>query len=322
MPAPRRPQSQLPPMVAIVGPTASGKSALALALAERMPVEIVVADSRQVYRGMDVGTAKPDAATLARIPHHLVDLVEPDQPFTAATWTRLARDAVRGVAAGGALPLVVGGTGLYVTSLVDGYDYAGGPPAAELRSRLLRSLDEGGLEALAAELVTRSPAVAARTDLRNPRRVVRALERTAVERAAVPEATPYPERVVLVGVERGRPALAVRITRRAEAMFRDGLLDETRMLLARGYTADLPALSGIGYREAIRHVMGEWSLDEAIAATAARTRRYARRQLAWFRRDPRVVWVAAGDGPASAPALVDDVLGLLYRSIGWYDRRS
>ena len=296
-----RPRS---PLIGIVGPTASGKTELALALAQRLPLEILVADSRQVYRGMDVGTAKPDADARAAVPHHLLDLVAPDEPFTVAQWVERARLLIPVVAARGKLPMVVGGTGLYVSALVDGHDYASQPWSPEIRSRLADELATDGLEPLAERLRRADPTT--HVELRNPRRVLRALERLEGGGAA-PVADPYDGRVVMLAIERPRELLYRRIDRRTEWMFSDGgLLDEVRRLLDAGYAAELRPMTGHGYREAIAHLAGEWSLERAIEVTARHTRQYAKRQLSWFRRDRRIVWLAAGDRPANDPALVDD----------------
>lgn len=301
------------PILAVVGPTASGKTELAVALAARRPVEIVVADSRQVYRGMDVGTAKPDRPTRAAIPHHLLDLVDPDEPFTVADWVERARALVPEITARGRLPLVVGGTGLYVAALIDGHDYAAQPWSPMVRQRLADELQSEGLEPLAARLAELDPAAAARTDLRNSRRVLRALERAEVAGAAVvPAATPHPGPVAMIGIERPRAITYRRIDERARWMFTDGgLLDEVRGLLAAGYDPSLRPMTGHGYREAARHLAGEWSVEEAIEVTARRTRQYAKRQLSWFRRDPRVTWISAGEGPADAIGVVEAALGRL-----------
>ena len=293
-----------PPLIAIVGPTASGKTDLALAMAQRLPLEILVADSRQVYRGMDVGTAKPDAAAQKSVPHHLLDLVDPDQPFTVAAWVEGARALIPQVAARGRLPVVVGGTGLYVSALVDGHDYASQPWSPEIRSRMADELAADGLEPLADRLRRADPAT--RVDLRNPRRVLRALERLEAGGSA-PGAEPYAGRVFMLGIDRPRELLYRRIDRRTEWMFTDGgLLDEVRRLLDAGYGAGLRPMTGHGYREAIAHLAGEWSLERAIDVTARHTRQYAKRQLSWFRRDRRIVWLPAGDRPADDPGLVGD----------------
>jgi tRNA dimethylallyltransferase len=300
------------PLLGVVGPTASGKTDLALALAERLPVEILVADSRQVYRGMDVGTAKVSPPARQRVPHHLVDLVDPDEPFTVADWVERAREVIPHVAARGRLPLIVGGTGLYVSALVDGHDYAAQPWSPELRQRLTDELDTEGLEALVDRLRSADPDGAARIDLRNPRRVLRALERVeAGAGGAAPTAAPYAGRVALIAIDRPRQVLYRRIDERATWLFEHGLLDEARALQAAGYGPELRPMTGHGYAEAFAYQAGEWSLERAVAVTARRTRQYAKRQLTWFRRDPRLLWIGAGDAPADAPEIVDRAERLL-----------
>ena len=295
------------PLLAVVGPTASGKTELALALARRIPVEILVADSRQVYRGMDIGTATPDIAARAAVPHHLLDLVDPHEPFTVAQWVERARALVPEIIARGRYPLVVGGTGLYVAALLDGHDYASQPWSPELRQRLADELEAEGLERLVERLVALDPATASSIDRRNPRRVLRALERAeAGGGGAGPGAEPYPGRVVLLGVARPREELYRRIDARARRMFvEDGLLDEVTALLGAGHEPTLHPMTGHGYGEAIRHLAGKWTLEQAIDVTARRTRQYAKRQLTWWRRDARVLWLQAGTRPADDPAIVD-----------------
>jgi tRNA dimethylallyltransferase len=302
-----------PPIAAVVGPTASGKSELAMALARHLPVEILVADSRQVYRGMDIGTAKPDRMARAEVPHHLLDLVEPDQPFTVADWLARARALLPEIAARGRLPLLVGGTGLYVAALVDGYDLAAQPWSPSVRRHLLDELETGGLDPLVARLRGLDQAADAAVDLRNPRRVLRALERAEAGGGAVarPAPDPYPGRVALIGITRPREELYRRIDRRAASLFAGGLLEEAAGLLDAGLAADLAPMTGHGYREAIHVLHGEWPLERAIEVTARRTRQYARRQLTWFRRDPRIAWLPAGSGPADAPGLLDEAVRLL-----------
>jgi tRNA dimethylallyltransferase len=305
------------PLLGIVGPTASGKTDLALALARELPVEILVADSRQVYRGMDIGTAKPDAAARTAVPHHLLDLADPDQPVSVAQWVRAARAILPEIAARGRLPLVVGGTGLYVSALVDGHDYESQAWSPQIRARLTARLDAEGLDALAAELAALDPKGAEATDLRNPRRVVRALERAlAGGSGAGPRATPYAGRVALVGISRPRDVLYRRIDERARRLFEaDGLLEEVAALLAGGFGPELTPMTGHGYREAVHHLAGEWSIEEAIAVTARRTRQYAKRQLTWFRRDTRILWLQAGDRPADDPRLVVEAARVLRAAI-------
>lgn len=297
------------PILGVVGPTASGKTDLALAIARHLPVEVLVADSRQVYRGMEIGTAAPDAEARASVPHHLVGIVDPSTPFTVADWVDLARPIVRDIAARGRLPLLVGGTGLYVTALLDGHEYAAQAHAPERRATLEAELAHGGLASMADRLARLAPELAARSDLRNSRRVLRALERVEAGDAAVPRSTPHAGPSVLVALDRPREVLAGRIEERARQLFTSGrLLDEVRALLASGYGPELRPLTGHGYQEAVGHLRGELTLDEAIARTAQRTRQYAKRQLTWFRRDPRVRWLPAGDEPADAPRLVEAAL--------------
>ncbi len=300
----------VPPLLAIVGPTASGKTALALAIARRIPVEILVADSRQVYRGMDIGTAKPDVDARAAVPHHLLDLATPDQPFTLHDWLRAARRAMSGVGERGRTPLLVGGTGLYVSALLDGYALGkqGRDPA--LRAALTSELERGGLAALAQRLAARDPDAAARVDLHNPRRVVRALERSMHGGGGEPNRSVPPVPVRIVGIGRPPEVLEHRIATRATWLFAHGLVAEVRALLDAGYGPDLEPMTGHGYREAARYLAGEWSLDEAIAVTTRRTRQYAKRQRTWFRRDPRIQWIDAGREEADAESVVDAALAV------------
>ncbi len=295
-----------PPIGAIVGSTATGKTELALAVGRALDVEILVADSRQVYRGMDIGTAKPDTPARAAVPHHLLDLAAPDQPFSVADWLAAAHDAVKQVLTRGRLPLVVGGSGLYVAALLDGYDLGATPSPPDIRAGLDAALAADGLPALAARLVAADPASAAITDLRNPRRVVRALERAELSGgvATRPRSRPWPGPVAQIGLRRPRAILDARISERAAVFFAGGLLAEVRQLLDAGYGPDLPPMTGHGYAEAARFLLGEWSLDEAVAVTVRRTRQYARRQETWFRRDPRIQWLDAGSARGNDPDLV------------------
>jgi tRNA dimethylallyltransferase len=293
------------PIAAIVGPTGSGKTELSLALAGRFPIEILVADSRQVYRGMDIGTAKPDAFARAAVPHHLIDLVIPGEPFSVAAWAAAARRLLPEIEARGGLPLVVGGSGLYVAALLDGYAF-GAPPRPALRSRLQDELAAAGVGALADRLRAIDPPGAARTDLRNPRRVERAIERAVAGRdGEVPPPAPWPGSVKMLGISRPSEVLNRRIEERARWLFANGLLDEVRALLDAGHDPRRAPLTSHGYGEAARYLAGEWSLDEAIAVTARRTRQYAKRQRTWFRRDHRIAWLEAGDRAADDPSLVE-----------------
>ena len=265
---------------------------------------------------MDIGTAKPDAVAQAAVPHHLLDLVAPDEPFSVADWAARARMAVPQIAARGHLPLLVGGTGLYLSALLDGYAFGPGPDTTQ-RAELGAQLAAVGVEPLAKQLGAVDPSAAQRIDLHNPRRVTRALERSSAAgggAAPPPASVPWPGRLALLGISRPREVLNRRIDDRARWLFDNGLLDEVRALLSAGHDPHRPPLTGHGYGEAAGYLAGELSLEEAIAVTARRTRQFAKRQRTWFARDPRIVWLAAGAGPGNDPALVDEadrVLGAL-----------
>ncbi|MBA3687422.1 MAG: tRNA (adenosine(37)-N6)-dimethylallyltransferase MiaA [Chloroflexi bacterium] len=293
------------PIAFIVGATGSGKTELSLALAARIPIEILVADSRQVYRGMDIGTAKPDARARAAVPHHLIDLAAPGEPFSVASWAAEARRLIPEIIARGRLPLVVGGSGLYLAALLDGYAF-GPAPGAEQRARLNKELATAGVGALADRLRTVDPSSAARTDLRNPRRVTRALERSASSggEATAPGAKTWEGPVSLIGISRPTEVLYRRIDDRAGWLFANGLVEEVRRLLEAGHDPRQAPLTSHGYGEAARYLAGQWSLEEAVAVTARRTRQYAKRQRTWFRREERIVWLSAGEAPADDPTLV------------------
>ena len=273
-----------------MGPTAAGKSALALRAAERNGGEIVSADSRQVYRGMDIGTAKPTASERQRVPHHCIDLVDPGERYDAARYQRDGRAALVDIAARGHPAYVVGGTGLYVRALLDGLAFDAAPTDAGLRATLAaRAASEGG-SALHAELARIDPAGAGRVDPRNVRRVVRYLE-IALLSGRVP--AERQGRIVCprIGLAPPRPWLDHRIGSRVQRMVDDGVLDETRRLVAEGVDPALPSMSGHGYVHWAAHLRGEGTLEQAIAATAKDVRDYSRRQMTWFRRDPGVRWI-------------------------------
>jgi tRNA dimethylallyltransferase len=301
------------PFLALVGPTASGKTEAALAIAERLGAEILSLDSMVVYRGMDVGTAKPTAAERARVPHHLLDLVEPSEPFSVAAFQAAAREAAEDVRGRGRPPFLVGGSGLYFRAVVDDLELPGTRP--DVRAELEREAALIGARPMHRRLAELDPAAAAKIEPDNVRRTVRALEVAAITgRAFSSFAGAWeehdPDRVRAAGVRLPAEVLARRIDRRVRAMLEAGWLEEVRGLVDRGFGEWLTATQAIGYAELRRHLDGELDLEEAAALIARRTRSYARRQLAWFRRDPRIRWFDVGeDGAAEAADAIGAWLG-------------
>lgn len=303
------------PLVAIVGATATGKTQLAVALGQRFAGEVINADSRQVYRYMDIGTAKPTAEERAAVPHHLVDIVNPDQPFSLAEWLSLARAALEDVWTRGRLPLLVGGTGQYVWALLEGWTVPRVPPQPELRRQLLeRAAREGG-HVLFQELQARDPEAARFIDPRNLRRVARALEVLYVTGEPFSRARrkePPPFRALVLGLWLPRHELYRSIDERVERMVREGLVEEVRRLLAMGYGRHLPAMSGIGYKEVAQYLAGEMDLATAVARIKTETHRLVRHQEDWFRRDDRRIrWLRA-----DVPDLIDEAAWLLRTELG------
>lgn len=287
----------------VVGPTASGKSDVAMAIATAAnDVELVAVDSMQVYREMDIGTAKPTAAERARVVHHCLDLVDPSEDFTVTRFAAAAESALADIAARGRRAVLVGGTGLYVRAITDPMDIPGQWPT--VRAELEGRLAERGTTALHAELVALDPLAASRIDPANDRRVVRALEVTLGSGRPFSQFGPgigtFPDVAFdLVGLRWPRPLLGERIARRVELMMTAGLLDEVATLAARPGGWSRTARQALGYKELVDHLDGAVSLDEAVAATILRTRQFAVRQERWFRRDPRVRWVDLRDDPVA-----------------------
>jgi tRNA dimethylallyltransferase len=292
-----------PPLLAIVGPTASGKTEASLRAAERLGAEVVSVDSTTVYRGMDVGTAKPRAEQRARVPHHLLDVAEPSEPFTVAAYQRLAREAIGEISERGRRVLLVGGSGLYFRAIVD--DLVFPPTDPDVRDGLEREAVAIGARTLHGRLAGIDPIAAERIEPDNVRRTVRALEvneltgRPFSSFADAWERYP-PANVRAAGIEIPRPVLAARIERRVRRQLDDGLLQEVEGLARRGLGGWLTASHAIGYAEFARHLDGALSLEDAIAQTVKRTKALARRQLAWFRRDPRIRWFPADDDGAAS----------------------
>jgi tRNA dimethylallyltransferase len=295
-------------LLILAGPTGVGKSELALALAARVPAEIVVADSMQVYRGLDIGTGKPTAAERARISHHLLDICDPTEGFSAFEFAARAKEAVAAIRARGKLPILVGGTGLYLRAFLKGGLPSGGRDA-ELRARLAAEAEAEGTVALHARLAERDPASAARIRPQDRFRIVRALELMAVTgrpaSALRPDLweTPSPTGVRFVVVTRERAALYARIDARCVAMWRAGLVAEVRGLLAAGHAPDLRPLQALGYRQAVAVALGRLSPEAGLEEMQRATRQYARRQLTWFRREPAAEWIRIDEGAGMEPAL-------------------
>lgn len=289
-----------PPVVAILGPTAVGKTTLSLILAERLGGEIISADSRLIYRGMDIGTAKPTPEQRARIPHHLIDVTEVDNPWSLAVFRAAALEAIAAIHARGRLPLLVGGTGQYITAILEGWSPPALPADPSLRSELEAYAVTHGSEALHRRLAEIDPDSAARIDRRNVRRVVRALEVARLtgqpaSRLRAKAAPPF--RVLRVGLTSPRAELYARVDARIDAMLQAGLVEEVRALLERGLAPDLPAMSGIGYRQIVDHLQGTIGLDEAVQKMRRATRVLIRRQSNWFKADdPSIHWFEARPG--------------------------
>ncbi len=283
----------LPPLIAIVGPTASGKTSLSVELARRFDGEIVSADSRQIYRGMNIGTAKATPEERSAVPHRLIDIKDPDEDYTVADYRRDAMIAANGVLARGHIPFLTGGTGLYVRAVIENLDI---PPVSSdpvLRATIEKEVAAEGLDAVFRKLVARDPEAEYIVDPKNPRRVVRALEvaiLTGEPFTAQRKRTAPAFRVLEMGIDTPPDILRPRIDARIDQMMADGLVDEVRTLVAR-YGARIPAFDAIGYREIIAHLEGRSSLEEAVALMKMNTWHYAKRQMTWFRKDKDIAWI-------------------------------
>lgn len=297
--APKKNPRRLPRIVCVVGPTSSGKTALGIRLASHFQGEIVNADARQCYRYFTIGTGTPEGArkivhgrkayVVEGIPHYLIDFLEPMHVLTAAEWRDMALRAIRGIARRGHLPLVVGGTGLYVRALVDNFSFPNVPPKPELREAFKKK----SLEDLVTLLLKLDPSAAETVDLKNPRRVVRALEVVTFTGTPFSQLRRIGRPVVeafQVGIAWPREQLLERIDRAVEEMVERGWIDEIREIRRKNIPMDAPAMTSIGYRELLSYIRGEQTLDQAIAACQRAVRQYAKRQETWYRRDPRIHW--------------------------------
>ena len=303
-------------VVVIVGPTATGKSETAARLAGLVGGEIISADSMQVYRGMDIGTAKPSAEQLAMAPHHLIGFADPAQEFSVAKFQIAAREAIEDVIGRDRLPIVVGGSGLYVRAVIDPLDFPAGDPKSPIRKKLIVAAEEDP-QAVSAWLERVDPEAARGVDMNNPRRVITAIE------AAMGGAEPYRNRrqrwqerqaiyeALIVGLTVPRERLKTLIDARVDKMIDAGLQDEVRRLLAAPKGLSITASQAIGYKEFIEYFAGRIALEEAIALIKRRTSQFAKRQMTWFKADPRVVWVETGE--RSAENLAQELAALVRR---------
>jgi tRNA dimethylallyltransferase len=306
-------------LLAIVGPTATGKTEVGILLAEGLGGEIVSADSMQVYRGLDIGTAKPSPEQRARLPHHLVDIIDPDEPFSVADYRARADQALADIWGRGRQAIVVGGSGLYVRAIIDEMDFLV-PPDPDLRRRLTEEARTLGLRALHERLAELDPQAAERIHPNDGKRIIRALEvgtRLAAEarlavaaRARRPASSLQPVdrrrrpryNSSQFGLTLSRPELYRRIEVRVDGMVAQGLVEEVSNLVARGYSEGLVSMKGLGYAQIAEHLRGEVSLEEAVAKLKRDTRRFAKRQLTWFRADPRIEWIDVEQAGGSAGA--------------------
>ena len=306
-------------LLAIVGPTATGKTELGMLLAEALGGEIVSADSMQLYRGMDIGTAKPTAEQRAGIRHHLVDIIDPVEPFSVADYRERAEAALKDIWSRGRQPILVGGSGLYVRAVLYEMDF-GVPPDRELRQQLTAEANTSGLHLLHERLRRMDPAAAARIHPNDQKRIIRALEVAAASAGAASSSRPPREEdqpvdrtrasrynVRQVGLALARDDLYRRIEARAEAMIAAGLVEEIRGLLARGYDERLVSMKGLGYAQMLPHLRGEITLEEAVRLLKRDTRRFAKRQLTWFRADATIRWVDA-DQAGGPPGVAETIL--------------
>ena len=304
-----------PLLVAILGPTASGKSTLAISLVEQFSGEIVSCDSVAVYRNFEIGTAKPPRDDRARIPHHLIDVADPGRPFTAGEYARQARAALTEIAGRGRLPIVVGGTGLYLRALLEGL-FPGPQRSDELRDRLRERASEAGPDYLHRLLRRLDPAAALKIHPNDGPKLIRAIEVCMATRAPMSELWQQRGRdrlrgfhILRIGLNPPREQLYDRINQRAAQMFDHGLIEETELLLQRfGDTRAMTPIHSLGYEQSLQHLRGELTYEQAVAAAKQGHRNYAKRQMTWFRHEPHVTWL---EGFGDDPAIVEQALTLI-----------
>ncbi|MGG1661310.1 tRNA (adenosine(37)-N6)-dimethylallyltransferase MiaA [Brevibacillus sp. NRS-1366] len=301
-------------LVVILGPTAVGKTQLSLELAKQFEGEIISGDSMQVYRGMDIGTAKASPDELAIVTHHLIDIKDPDEEYSVATFQESATSLITDINQRGCLPFIVGGTGLYIESVTHRFQFSQTSQDPELRERLQRLADTEGAEALHARLADVDPITARRLHPNDVKRVIRALEIYECSGYKMSDfqlrAQHSPYDAVIIGLTMDRAKLYERINHRVELMIEAGLIEEVRGLLDQGYDPSLVSMQGLGYKELVPYLYGEITLEKAINDIQKRTRHFAKRQLSWFRRMPEIEWFDMTD-PADHPNTVQTIKQIL-----------
>jgi tRNA dimethylallyltransferase len=308
---------QLPPLVLILGPTAVGKTGLSIQLAERINGEIVSADSRLFYRGMDIGTAKPTASDRQRVPHHLVDIADPDEIWSLGRFKREANKIIAGIHNRGKIPLLVGGTGQYIRAITEGWVVPELEADFNLRNVLKKWADEIGADGLHTRLESIDQSAAAKIAPNNIRRTIRALEvifHTGRKFSQLREREGVPYHVIQVGLRRPREELYRLIDERVDAMIASGFENEVKRLLEMGYSSDLPSMSAIGYKQMVSYINEEISLEEAVELIKRMTRQFVRKQANWFREeDPDIRWFEM------VPGVIDEVNEFIFKQITTHD---
>ena len=302
-------------IIILAGPTAAGKTEYAIRLAEELDGEIVSCDSMQIYKFMDIGSAKPDADQLARVKHHLVDCIDPREDFSVAEYQKLAKEAIKDIAGRGKVPVVTGGTGLYMNSLIYDMDFAVEPAHSDFREDMKKLAEEQGTDALYERLKKCDPEAAERIHPNNVKKIIRALEACEYADEGMQDISKLSKKcddydVCLLGVAWPREVLYERINERVDALIKAGLEDEIKQLLSMGLTEDNISMKGIGYKEMIGYLNGEYDLDEAIRLIKRNTRHYAKRQMTWFRRYDDMKWFDLSDYE-TPDAAVSDMLGYI-----------
>ena len=303
------PRPRKPKIIVIVGPTASGKSDLAIKIAGKFNSEIISADSRQIYRGMDIGTAKPAKTEIRKIPHHLIDIKNPDENYTVAQYKKDCLKAIKMVLAKNKIPVLVGGTGLYIKTIADNLEIPEVKPDFQLREKLEKELKSKGLDYLYQKLIELDPEAAYIIDSKNPRRIVRALEITLKTEKPFSQQRKSGKKLfncLKIGISLPKEKLREKINKRADKILKNGLIKEVKNLIKK-YPFDIPAFDAIGYREIINYLQGKVSLDETTALIKKNTWRYAKRQITWFKKDKKIIWI---DNPQKAFAICRDWLCL------------